>query len=271
MNKTIHSSKAIYNLPQPTPRRYFVKVFVVFACGLLIGFLFGQRMAEATSGDNCSDTQDNKKFASALKANRSNVKKRSRRTIKRPYLIKPEELYDVNDETAELQYKEEQADALIDQMFFRLSIFDRVPFPGQSADSAAEIAATSNVLYQQGLMDGVIRTAPELTEEMAARIDRTLCDPQAKTSQLISIARLIQITPELANEEGLDCIFAGRGDKEDIVLWSMLDAWNMTGLPKTDALSQIERTATDTRTQSRFFDREKAGYEPVEVEIDEVL
>jgi hypothetical protein len=37
------------------------------------------------------------------------------------------------------------------------------------------------------------------------------------------------------------------------VLWTALDAWSGSGLPKTEAIKRIEQTATDSRTIRRLL------------------
>jgi hypothetical protein len=264
MTTHITNRKSVIYERSPILARYFVKGFVVFASGIFVGLVCGQRIADAKPRENTCSLQEEEPAADGHNDHLPKPSKPPPRAIKRPFLVRPTQLYTVKDEVAEQQYREQQANDIIDQMLFELKGTERSVF-----NSSPEAVANEIFLYQRGLLDGLARTAPDLIEDLAQRIGRTMCDSKAKDNQLISLARMIQIMPELADEKGLDCIFTNH-NKEEIVLWSMLDAWNKTEIPKSAALSQIEQTATDERTRARFLDQENIGYQPVEVEMAEV-
>ena len=131
-------------------------------------------------------------------------------------------------------------------MFLQLGLFEKF-FP----EAGPEAAATQLRLYQKGLVDGILRTAPDLTDELAGLVEQTLCDPKTRPSQLVALARMFGDMPELASEKGFDCVFAQRS-QEDVVLWSMLDAWRVSKLPRPPALVALERDAKDERTRARL-------------------
>lgn len=106
-------------------------------------------------------------------------------------------------------------------------------------------------LYQMGLIDGVIRTAPELVGALSDQIERTLCEPKAKAATQVSLLRMIVQMPDLASAKGLECVLQ-EGRAEDLVLWSGLDALGASQLPKGALLERLARTAKDERTTQRL-------------------
>ncbi|MDD9943852.1 MAG: hypothetical protein OXU20_22615 [Myxococcales bacterium] len=171
------------------------------------------------------------------------------RKVERPFLTRPVDLYEPSDAQAEQRYHEQQSKELVDVLRERVDI-QRLAFPDQSA----EAVATPVFTYMTGLLDGVIRTAPDLADELAEQIESSMCDPQARDEHLIALAQMISLTPELANEETFDCLFSihTRG-QENAVLWFGLDAWKASGLPKSNAIAEIEADASDARTLRRFL------------------
>jgi hypothetical protein len=169
-----------------------------------------------------------------------------RRKLDRPFLVRPAELCVATDHEAERRYRVQQSRELVDLLFVQLGMFEKF-FP----DAGPEAAATQMRLYQKGLADAIMRTAPDLTDELADQIEQTLCDPQARASQLASLARLFGDIPELASERGFDCVFGQRAE-EDVVLWSMLDAWRVSKLPRPPSLIALERDTKDGRVRERL-------------------
>jgi hypothetical protein len=148
-------------------------------------------------------------------------------------------------------YQEEQAKDVLDGLLNRLRLIDKA-FP-----ASPEVVANELRGYQMGLADGVLRTAPELAPELARRTENVLCDPKATDTQLMVMARLMGDMPDLATSTGFDCIFKNRS-KEDVVLWSALDAWRDSGLERTPGLQHLERQAVDKRTINRLQAEEPA-------------
>jgi hypothetical protein len=168
-----------------------------------------------------------------------------RRQIKRSFLVRSPEQCAENNPEKERAYREQQSTDLINLLLGRLDIMD-----SSEPDGDPEVHATRLLMYQKGLMDAIVRTAPDLADELAAGIERELCSGSATVSRVISLSHFIHDMPELANERAFDCI-ASRG-KEDAMLWAVLDAWRATGMPPTPAIAKIQQTATDERTRSRF-------------------
>src|SRR4051812_10234417 len=138
--------------------------------------------------------------------------------------------------------RRETATAMIDTLFRRL------PTYGGKASPLYEVperSARSIHQYLVGMVDGVAAAAPAMRAKLAEEFTERLCNQSLSDDQLITMASLGNELPDIVSTKGLDCVFARRGQKEDPVLWSMLDTWRHTGQEKTAAVSQIERLATD--------------------------
>jgi hypothetical protein len=133
----------------------------------------------------------------------------------------------------------------------------RVAAAAKANPGDPEAAVAANYEYLAGWADGVIRNAPDLADELAAELETILCSDQVSAVQSLTASRMGLQMPELATTKSLDCVFKkqveGSGKlKEDIVLWSALDTWRRSDLPKTSALEAVESAANDERTRRRF-------------------
>jgi hypothetical protein len=125
--------------------------------------------------------------------------------------------------------------------------------PAGSPESAVDQTGT----YLYGSLDAVRIARPELLGELSQRIERSLCDARSTPARLGMAARMILHAPDLGTARGFECLF-NRHQAEDALLWSALDAWRASGLPRVEALARIERHATDEQTRQRFLsDREQ--------------
>jgi hypothetical protein len=172
----------------------------------------------------------------------------------RVILSRPVELVEArSDEAAEQlkSYERQQARDMMDMLMRRVQLAAHTN-PG---DPEGAVAATNE--YLAGWVDGVIRTAPDLADELATEMTATLCGDEVPPTKSLAASRLGLQMPELASSEGLDCVFTRQlreGElTEDVVLWAALDTWQRSGLPKTPALEAIEAAARDERTRRRFM------------------
>jgi hypothetical protein len=206
-----------------------------------LGFLAGAQIVtdDDTSVGDVTSTQ---------RAAESTTEPRKRRRIERPFLVRPVEIFEATDAQAEHRWQEQQSKEVLDVLRSKLKL-ERLQFPEQSP----EAVATPVFLYMQGLMDGLIRAAPDLVDGLAASIEASVCNPDASQEEIIGLSYITRLAPELANSRSFECIFSihARGE-ENAVLWYALDAWKASGLPKTESLVAIERTAKDPRTRERF-------------------
>ncbi len=167
------------------------------------------------------------------------------RPIEREYLVRPVESCQQADPEAERVYREQQSRELVGLLQTSLRRIERLPQPG-----GAEGAVNKMDCYLQGWTDSLIRTGPDLADELASELQRTMCDPNASETQIMLSARVLKRMPELGNAEAFDCV-AKRGT-EDAALWDALEAWRLGSLPKTPALEELARSSKDERTQMRL-------------------
>jgi hypothetical protein len=114
-------------------------------------------------------------------------------------------------------------------------------------------------------------TAWEKLDELAAGIETSMCSSATSPTELIVLSRVVMAMPEAANGKGLDCMFT-QHPQEDAVLWSALDAWQRSGLPKSEAVARIERTAQDPRTTRRLLSLQEQRNQallPADDEVEE--
>jgi hypothetical protein len=79
-----------------------------------------------------------------------------------------------------------------------------------------------------------------------------ICDnPSRQGIDLILLAKLVLIEPQLASPEALNCALE-RHSEEDFVLWSLLDAYNTTSREPLPSLAAIRESAKDERTHRRL-------------------
>ena len=189
---------------------------------------------------------------------------------KRPFLVRPVDLYQVENGEAEQRYRKEQAHDLMNLLRARVTEADQLT---RGADP--EAAANQSFLYLMGWIDSVTRTAPDMVDELAAEVDESMCNKGTSPTELIVMSRVLMRMPELADSKGFDCLFSQHGS-EDVVLWTGLDAWSRSGLPKGDALAKIQQSAKDERTLKRFLSpedqlqRRRAAYEARQADPESV-
>jgi hypothetical protein len=154
----------------------------------------------------------------------------------------------------EAPVRRETATAMIDTLFRRLPSYGGGASP---LYSLPERSARSVLPYLVGMVDGALAAAPSVRAGLAEEFTERLCNQTLKDDQLMLMASLGREAPDIVSTKGLDCVFARRGSKEDVVLWSMLDTWRRSGQEKTAAINEIERRATDERTKQRFLSNEE--------------
>jgi hypothetical protein len=145
------------------------------------------------------------------------------------------------------RYEEEQARDLVGLLRARVR---------QSAFSLGAQADPESILMQQndyleGWVEGIVRTAPTLADDLAAEVESALCDPETQAGESMLYARLGRLMPEVTSPAAFECALA-RHTQEDAVLWELLDALGASGLPAPKALDAVARNARDDRTLRRL-------------------
>jgi hypothetical protein len=78
-----------------------------------------------------------------------------------------------------------------------------------------------------------------------------VCNHPQTDGDLMLIANTVKLDSELGAPRMFDCAFKGR-KSEDIVLWTMLDAWKAAGSPDVAGMADLKNQATDQRTTRRL-------------------
>jgi hypothetical protein len=169
-------------------------------------------------------------------------------SIDRAYMQRPLDLFVAKDDNAEKVYRQKQSKELFDLLRANLARVRRF-----SPDPNPESLMMQNLEYLGGWIDGVIRTAPDLADELAQEVEGAMCAPTEDSAFVLVTIRLLDRMPELSSQKGFDCLFS-QHKTEDPVLWQALDAWHASGLPKSDAHRSLEQSAVDPRTRDHFAD-----------------
>lgn len=153
--------------------------------------------------------------------------------------------------SASAEARASRANYLVTRLFARLDAI-----PTNTGDSELRVNTMSD--YLTAMSDVVRQLDPGMFEAMAGEFTRRLCDQELGEDQTITMAYLGQSMPEAVTGRGLECFFSGAAGREDIRLWTMLDAWRQSGQERTPAIAALEKSARDPRTRRRFL--------PIEVE-----
>jgi hypothetical protein len=106
--------------------------------------------------------------------------------------------------------------------------------------------------FLMGMASAVALTDPAVFQMMAREFEAEICDGTNNTDlDLMLFSRLSVMQPDVTTPRALNCGLSGR-TKEDVVLWSLLDAWHNAGRPTIPAIASIEASAADERTKSRL-------------------
>ncbi len=216
----------------------------------VIAFSFGAAlgpMLRSQDGPTPADHEHDIATSRASIQPAATTSKTAARAVRKPYVARDVAAYVPKDAHADAVYRVEQSRELVDlvrRSVTRASLF--VPPEG-----GPEMIANQVAMYQSGWIDSLVRTAPNLVDELASEIERSMCSSETSDAELIVMSRTVSTAPELANSAAFDCLFSKRRG-EDVVLWSAVEAWRRSGLPKTDVIAEVERSAKDDRTRAHF-------------------
>jgi hypothetical protein len=114
------------------------------------------------------------------------------------------------------------------------------------------VVAQTALPYIQGVWDGLLAADPEMTSALQRRFADIACgDTTLSDAEWIALGFVGKFHPAIVSSSALDCALSNR-TAEGPALWSLMDAWRHTDLPKPDSLLALERTATDPQTLRRF-------------------
>jgi hypothetical protein len=225
--------------------------------GLALGAAFWAGRASVGQKSPASGPAQVAPQASAAAPEPAPHARRVPRRIERPYLVRPAELFTATDPAAEQHYRVQQARELMDLVRNEVARANKMNLSG-----IPEMAANDAFMYTHGFIQAITRTAPDLTVELADEITHSQCSTSASPAERITLSRMVTAMPELATPQALDCVFT-QVPEEDMVMWSTLEAWRASGLPKSKAIAEVERKATDSRTRFWFLSDEQMKQEIV--------
>jgi hypothetical protein len=135
-------------------------------------------------------------------------------------------------------------------------VFSQLEFEARKGTTPAEARASAVLPYLSGALHGALQADPGIRAAFSEQFTAALCDRALADDALISVAHMALILPDVGTTRGFDCFFSHA--KEEVPLWSMLDAWRRSGLEKTPALERLRASSTDPRTLRRFLSNEEA-------------
>lgn len=248
----IKQPRASRGVSAATPSRLARLLFVAAGALLFVSGYAVARLTEVTEDTQVSEPA-REEVASASESPRPSANRP--RPIVRPFVMRQVEACAGRDPEEERNYRARQAADLIELLRQQTRIAERTLGRG-----GPEAVANALGPYLAAWADAVVRTAPDLAEELAAEMEQTLCSSDSSDAQSVVVSRAMARMPELGNGRAFDCI-AARG-KEDAVLWSALDAWRLGTSPMTPELQALASASKDERTLRRLIKQEDEPAEP---------
>jgi len=107
--------------------------------------------------------------------------------------------------------------------------------------------------YLVGMVQAMKAIDPALVRALADDLADDICRHRERNElDLMLYSKLAILEPALGSSRGLECALE-HYEREDVVLWSLLDAWNAGGRAPLAVLPAIERHASDERTRRRLL------------------
>lgn len=235
-------------------RKRPLRTHLLLLLGVTIFFVGRWTAPEQMLGPKQERQVETKRTMPTFTKNKEHEIQRLVKRIKHEYLTRSDVITEPESVFAEeerKEYEREQSDELISLLMNRLRIASNAT-PQQSL----ETTVNSMNDYMAGWAAQFVRTGSELTGAMAEKVEEAMCDAETSDEQLLMFSRIGILVPDLISSTSFDCLFANRSE-EDIVLWTALDAWRSSELPKSETIKSIENRFQDSRTQRRFLQPEQ--------------
>ncbi|MCG5052637.1 MAG: hypothetical protein KA712_06730 [Myxococcales bacterium] len=115
-----------------------------------------------------------------------------------------------------------------------------------------EVVGRSQAEFIQGMAHALKSASPETLPHLARELENKLCEQGATDAEIMMYSYLQMDLPETASSRGFECVLAKRGGREDVVTWTLLDAWQSSGLDPTPSMLALGSHAKDARTTERL-------------------
>ena len=229
------------------PTRTAFPSSLLFALGAVCGLLAGAQGASSPLTRPARATAQAEVPCVPLERPAVETEKASRAPASNPGTDPPAPPAVNADDPSEAQAREREARGLLGLIHRQLAIATL-----RVGRGSPERAANQADPYMRGWLDSVSRLAHASNDALAAEVEAGLCADQADAAWQLLLLRAARDASHLLTARGLDCVVAGHA-QEGIVLWTALDAWHGSELPKSEALHALEARTTDPRTRWRLI------------------
>jgi hypothetical protein len=120
--------------------------------------------------------------------------------------------------------------------------------------SGLGVEAQANAVepYMIGMIQAIRAIDPGILTGLRDVYAEELCGKSEQTpAQIMVYAKAVIFEAQLGSGRGLECALK-RNPQEDVVTWSLLDAWNSSGREPLPSLASIGASAKDERTLRRL-------------------
>jgi hypothetical protein len=151
--------------------------------------------------------------------------------------------YDSERQRAE---RKRQISTLLDGLRLRL-----LNLGAQSGGMGIETIGNSMAPYIQGALATLRALNPGGIDDLRDDLATRACDHPQTDSEDMLTAQMVLTDANLGSPMIFDCVL-GKRKQEDVVMWTMLDAWKAAGRPQVASITDIAAAATDPRTIRRL-------------------
>jgi hypothetical protein len=144
--------------------------------------------------------------------------------------------------------RQRHARSILDSL--RLKLLNLAPVAG---NVGIEAAGNAMVPYIQGSLATLRTISPETINELRDALADRACDHVQTDIEEMFTAHMVLADRDLGAPRTFDCMLRDR-KKEDVVLWTALDAWKVAGRPQVPSIADITSAASDPRTVRRLTD-----------------
>jgi hypothetical protein len=105
--------------------------------------------------------------------------------------------------------------------------------------------------YLSGMIATIREIEPQVIGQLAEEFSRDICKGSTTDLDVVIFSKIVLLEPAIGSARAFGCALERR-KTEDVVLWSLLDAWDVAGREPLPSISRIEKAAVDDRTRRRL-------------------